>query len=198
MVPDGVEISLEVMLVESVLRSDAVHGRFRVWRKTTGGPEELVESGDSSHGWEVAGSGQASDLRFLRQLPADGIASLHLQAPIVPGSFAAVTHLAAGLRRLYLAATDLADDALASVGMLHGLVYLQTWGNRFTDHGVQQLASLTKLESLYLEEETLTAAAFDSVASLPYLARLGIQDVPITEDEFVALRRQFPGVRIGR
>ena len=54
----------------------------------------------------------------------------------------------------------------------------QSWGNRFTNRGVQQLASLTSLASLYLEEETLSAAAFDIAASLPHLARLGLQDVP--------------------
>ncbi|HET7016032.1 MAG TPA: hypothetical protein VFI65_19070 [Streptosporangiaceae bacterium] len=49
---------------------------------------------------------------------------------------------------------------------------------------------------LYLEEETLSAAAFDFAASLPYLARIGLQDVPITEVELAALRQGLPGVAI--
>ena len=98
--------------------------------------------------------------------------------------------------RLYLACTDLTDEALAAIGTLHGLCYLQSWGNRFTDRGVQQMASLTRLESLYLEEETLSAAAFDFAASLPHLARRGLQDVPIPAAELAELRRRLPDVEV--
>ena len=99
-VPDGVEISLDVM---------------------------------------VTGSRKPADLSFLRQLPADSITDLQLDAPIRPESVAAVTHLAPGLRRLYLAWADLTDDALTHVSKLYGLTYLQSWGNRFTDRGVQDV-----------------------------------------------------------
>ena len=107
-----------------------------------------------------------------------------------------MTHLAPGLRSLYLAWADLEDDALAHVSKLEGLIYLQTWGNRFTDRGVQQLAALTRLESLYLEEEPLSAAAFDFVVGLPHLARLGLQDVPLTDAELADLRRRLPDVDV--
>jgi hypothetical protein len=151
---------------------------------------------DSDESWEITGGSQAADLGFLRHLPANAITALHLRAPIAAESFGAVTHLAPGLRRLYLAWAELEDDALAHVGKLDGLIYLQTWGNRFTDQGVQQLAALTRLESLYLEEETLTAAAFEFAVGLPHLARLGLQDVPLTEVELAELRRRLPDVDV--
>src|SRR5580700_6488706 len=196
-VPDNAEITLDVMLIESVRRID---GASRAYRSTlsiqhgANGPVEYVA--EDSESWEITGSGEPADLGFLRRLPADSITSLHLRAPIVPQSFNSVMHFARGLRSLYLACTDLTDDALAAIGTLHSLVYLQSWGNRFTDRGVQQLASLTRLESLYLEEETLSAAAFDFATTLPHLARLGLQDVPVSDVELAVLRSRLPGVDV--
>jgi hypothetical protein len=74
---------------------------------------------------------------------------------------------------------------------------LQTWGNRFSDEGVQQLAPLSKLECLYLEEETLTAAAFGFAVGLPKLKRLGLMDVPLTSEERAGLKRLLPTVDVG-
>jgi hypothetical protein len=71
---------------------------------------------------------------------------------------------------------DLAFVGDLTVAKLTGLTYLQTFGNNFTDRGVQQLATLVNLD-LYLEEQTLTLAAFDFVERLPHLTRLGLQDV---------------------
>jgi hypothetical protein len=61
---------------------------------------------------------------------------------------------------------------------------------------VQQLAALTSPEDVYLDEETLTTAAFDFGASLRHLARIGLQDVPTTDVEMAALRRRLPGIAI--
>jgi hypothetical protein len=198
-VPDGVEIALDVMVIESVRRTDghsAFHSALTIERLNADGSEASEVREDSDESWEITGGRQPADLGWLRQLPADSITDLHLRAPIVPESFAAVTHLAPGLRRLYLAWADLPDDALAHVSKLDGLIYLQTWGNRFTDRGVQQLAALSRLESLYLEEDTLSAAAFDFAVRLPHLSRLGVQDVPLTEVELAELRRRLPGVSV--
>ncbi len=198
-VPDGVAISLNVMVIDSVRRADRGHPAAMQstltirWNRPDGSVETEVRH-DPADSWEMTGGTQPIDLGFLRQLPADSITALHLRAPITAESFGFVTHLAPGLRRLYLARADLTDDALAHVSKLDGLIYLQSWGNRFTDRGVQQLASLTRLECLYLEEETLSAAAFDFAASLSHLTRLGLQGVPITEAELAALRRRLPGV----
>jgi hypothetical protein len=197
-VPAEAKITLDVMLIDSVQRTDgpdrAFHSSVSIKRRGADGPVEFVA--EDSESWEITGSRRPVDLGFLRHLPADGITNLHLRSPIIAGSFDSVTHLAPGLRRLYLAITDLSDDAIATIGALHGLTHLQTWGNQFTDRGVQQLAALTKLEGLYLEEETLSAAAFDFAVNLPHLSRLGVQDVPITEVELAELRRRLPGVSV--
>jgi hypothetical protein len=198
-VPDGVEVSLDVMVIESVRRTDAqdtVHITLTTQRQNADGSVESQVRDDPEEDWEITGGSQPADLSFLRQLPADSITALHLRAPILPGSFAAVTHLAPGLRKLYLAWADLSDDALTHISKLDGLIYLQSWGNRFTDRGVQQLAALTRLEGLYLEEETLSAAAFGFAVNLPHLSRLGVQDVPLTEVELAELRRRLPGVGV--
>jgi hypothetical protein len=199
-IPDGAEITLDVRVIESVRKTAAqdraVHGTLSIQRQLPDGSVESQVREDSDDSWEITGGSQAADLGFLRHLPADAITALHLRAPIVAESFAAVTHLAPGLRSLYLAWADLEDDALAHVSKLDGLIYLQTWGNRFTDRGVQQLAALTRLESLYLEEEPLSAAAFDFVVGLPHLARLGLQDVPLTDAERADLRRRLPDVDV--
>ena len=61
---------------------------------------------------------------------------------------------------------------------------------------MQQLAALTRLENLYLEEETLSAAAFDFAVSLPRLSALGVQDVSLTKAELAELRRRLHGVAV--
>jgi hypothetical protein len=199
-VPDGAEITLYVMVVESVRKTagtrQRVHGTVSFQRHLPDGSVESEVRADSDETWEITGGSQPADLSFLRQLPADSITALRLCSPIVAESLGAVTHLAPGLRRLYLAWADLDDDALAHVSKLDGLIYFQAWGNRFTDRGVQQLAALTSLQSLYLEEETLSAAAFDFAVSLPHLSSLGVQDVPLTEAELAELRRRLPGVNV--
>jgi hypothetical protein len=106
------------------------------------------------------------------------------------------TH-AAGATRCGQYDAGLTDDALVPIGQLDGLIYLQTFGNQFTDRGVQQLAALTRLESLYLEEETLSAAAFEFAARLPHLSRLGVQDVSLSEADLADLRLRLPYVRVG-
>ena len=138
----------------------------------------------------------AVDLGFVRDLPPDGIEALHIRAAHEE-SLVALAHLAPGLRRLYLIHTEFTDAALPAIAQLDGLVYLQAWGNAFTDAGVQQLVALQNLESLYLEEETLTAAAFAFTDRLPRLARLGLQDVDVTEADIEELRRRLPNVDVG-
>jgi hypothetical protein len=135
------------------------------------------------------------DLGFLRDLPPDGIKSLHVRAAD-EASFTAVAHLAPGLRWLYLTWTRFGDAVLPTVAKLTGLVYLPTFGNRFTDRGVRQLASLVNLTHLYLEEETLSFDAFDFVTRLPHLARLGVQDVGLGRREIKRLRERLPAVEI--
>ena len=197
-VPDGVEVSLDVRLIESVRLDDCGPVRSRLvttWIDGRGNRWSTEEV--SRPGWTLVGSGQPADLGFLRVLPGDVITKLGLSSPIVAESFAAVEHLAPGLRSLCLASTGLTDAALVSVARLRGLTFLQTWGNQFTDDGVQQLAALSGLVSLHLEESTLSAAAFAFASALPRLRELGLQDVPATVGELADLRARLPGVRVG-
>ncbi len=102
------------------------------------------------------------------------------------------------MRHLYLIWSGLDDPASVEIAKLTGLTYLQIFGNNFTDAGVQHLAALRNLNSLYLEEETLHAAAFAFVQHLPHLERLGLQDVPLNDnDELRELQDWLPSVRVG-
>ena len=146
-------------------------------------------------GWYLLDGPDPVDLSFMSSIPSTAISSVTL-SPLITGSLAAMVHLSPGLRRLYLSMTGLDDDVLPVVAQLTGLTYLQSWGNRFTDHGVQQLVTLQKLESLYLEEETLTVAGFAFTQYLPRLTRLGLQDVPLSDVDLARLRTQLPDVSI--
>jgi hypothetical protein len=155
-------------------------------------------SGKERHGssWTVSGDGGPVDLSFLRDLPPGAIASLNLSR-VVPESLGVVTHLAPGLHHLYLSWSGLTDDAISVIASLLGLTHLQTFGNAFTAAGVQPLAALSKVEHLYLEEETLTVEAFRFVEKLPAPKRLGVMDVPMSPAELAVLKLRLPGVDVG-
>jgi hypothetical protein len=143
--------------------------------------------------WTMIPAQSPIHVGFVRDLPPDVIESVLVRSAD-EGSFDAVTHLAPGLRRLYLGRTGFSDAVLPTVAKLSGLTYLQTFGNNFTDQGVQQLGSLVHLEHLYLEEETLTLAAFDFVERLPHLTRVGLQCVPLSQRDVEQVRERLPGV----
>jgi hypothetical protein len=145
-------------------------------------------------GWTSTPAQRPSDLSFLRELPKDAISSLYLGWNTVPKTFAAVVSLAPGLKRLHLANTMFNDGILYFVAQLDGLIFLDTFGNHFSDEGVQQLRSLRRLQQLYLEEESLSVAAFDFVTTLPDLTTLGVWDVRMTPEEQSDLQARLPGV----
>jgi len=192
-VPDDAEVSLSVMPIQSVERDPFGGGGFITSRVTEDG--EIVSERTSSWSWRLSGGGGPPlHLGFLQELPRDSIESLSMTgAHVLAESLDALPHLASGLKRLYLGCTDFGDEVLQYVAQLENLTYLQTWGNAFSDHGVQQLVSLQGLEMLYLEEENLSPAAFDFVAQLPNVTRLGVADEWPTEYRSV-LRRRFPGL----
>lgn len=172
-VPDDQDIRLHVHAITDVTASG--HGSWTI-------------NDDPAH--------TIADLAFLADLPPNVIHALDLRR-VDPATFPAVRHLAPGLRSLALAVSGLSDQVLPHIAELTSLTSLQTFGNYFTDDGVQQLATLTALEDLYLEEQTLSAAAFAFASRLPRLRRLGLQDVPLAQDELAALKRQLPGVDVG-
>lgn len=169
--PDDTEISLEIAPVQNLRR-------------------------DPSGSWHWSSFGDSIDLAFLLDLPEDAISSISMR--MVRGdTMPAIVHVSNGLRRLYLTASGLGDEVLAPISKLARLEYLQTFGNCFTDGGVQVLAALTRLEFLYLEEETLSLRAFEFAKRLPNLHRLGLQDVQISPEELARLRAELPGVGVG-
>jgi hypothetical protein len=152
----------------------------------------------SDDGWVIHSGPDPVNLTFLLDLPSDRIDSVTLRAPLIEGSMTYLPHLSPGLRRLVASNADLTDVSLTHIGQLTELTYLQTFGNAFTDEGVQQLVALQQLTHLYLEEESLTVTALAFVSSLPLLERLGLQDMPVTDEDLERLRAELPGVRVDR
>ena len=160
--------------------------------------QEVLSSLPVGNGtWQSTVGIRRVDLDFLTDLPPDALHTVTI-GRVDERSFGALTHMAAGLRSLYLADSGLGDAVLPTVAVLTGLTWLQAWGNRFTDAAVQQLVTLQQLRQLYLEEETLSAAAFAFVGHLPRLQQLGVQDVDLDDAELAALRARLPGVRVAR
>lgn len=171
-VPDGVDVALRVEPVEGALPTGE-----GAWR-TVRGPGSV-------------------DLSFLAALPPAGIRSLSLYS-VRAETISFLAQLAPGLRRLHLCWTDLTDEALPAIAGCSNLTYLQSFGNRFTDSGVQQLRMLKNLESLYLEEETLSERALAFATDLPRLSVLGVQDMRIPDPDLRSLQSQLPRVRVSR
>jgi hypothetical protein len=159
----------------------------------------IIESvgGHADGLWSWSSGLRPLDLAFLRELPSDAFVAVTLSRPLVESSVEFLPHLASGLRRLTLATAWLHDESLAHVAQLKGITSLQTFGNDFTDAGVQYLAALTNLEWLWLEEETLSGQAIDFAVRLTRLQRLGLKDVPITEEDLRRLRALLPDVDVG-
>jgi hypothetical protein len=161
-------------------------------RSIWGGPGDLSYS--------VADGEEAVDLEFIRGLPADSVFDLSV-GHIVPASFAAVAHLAPGLRELCVYLDNLGDDApsviadlraleslalygdddgpgrlddyaLSMIADLPALEYLSLMDGSYTEHGLQQLGRLRKLRHLHMEREGLTPSMFGFAATMPALTRL--------------------------
>ena len=114
--------------------------------------QAVTEVGSAEGGsWWSQPSSIPVDLGFLRDFPVDGLRSLTV-ASAVEESMQAVAHLAPGLRRLTLAFTGFGDAVLPSVAALTGLMLLQTFGNAFSDGGVQVLAARTRLAGVRVDE----------------------------------------------
>jgi hypothetical protein len=191
--PDDEEISLSVSGVQSVEQDRSSGGGF-VESRASAETGEVVRKVTHSQGWRATRSSEPVHLGFLLELPERSIAVIHLVGDrcVVRSSVDALPHLAPSLKRLYLSSTDFDDDILQHVAQLENLTFLQTYGNRFTDQGVQQLVALQQLESLYLEEESLTPAAFEFAGRLSRLRRLGVAD-QWAENDVMVLRERFPG-----
>ncbi|MFI9569020.1 thioredoxin domain-containing protein [Streptomyces rishiriensis] len=163
-----------------------------------------------------------ADLRFLRQLPADGIDRLAVRASAVTGSgLADLAHLTglsrlsvhvkrlsqpasysgqlAGLRQADELRLDMpeADDGMVTdVVSLPRLRELYLCSEAVTDAGVARLARARALRSLYLDTHLATDAALAELAcaDLPELTDLGIC-LPETTDAGLAHLATLTGLR---
>jgi hypothetical protein len=190
-VPEGLAVSLDVAPVADAVPSDDASSSITI---TVEGQQPVAQTLRS---WTVNVRTDASvDLAFLESIPPGLINRLTLSRSTQADSLRHLPCLADSLAYLYLAATDLDDAALPHVAELTALVWLQSWGNRFTDSGVQQLASLMRLRWLYLEEETLTVDAFAFTTQLPSLEIVGCSDTDMTSKDLKRLQSKLPGVQI--
>lgn len=99
-----------------------------------------------------------------------------------PGSFAAVAHLAPGLRRLGVYLGNLDDDAPSVIASLTALESLALYGDsamdegrRLDDHALSVIADLPALEYLSLLDGSYTGHGLHQLARLPKLRHLHIE-----------------------
>lgn len=257
-VPDGTPVTLSIYPVVEVSVSNRRSGmwagpigtpppppvpphliRERVtWRQ--GMPDRALRNTSSIWGeadeisYSIERGHEAVDLEFIRSLPPDSVSELQL-GDVVPPSFAAVAHLAPGLRDLSVFIDDnlgdqarsviaeltalqrlslagnmipedgdsslLDDDALMAITELPALEALSLLGGSYTEHGLQQLTRLPKLQHLHIEREDLTAPMFQFAATMPALTRLtGLDefgdDGPMQPAEFARVRRMLPHINM--
>ena len=160
-------------------------GALRNTRSIWGGP------GERSH---YAGHGEeAVDLEFIRGLPADSVFDLSVTGDVVPASFAAVAHLAPGLRDLSVYLDNLGDDAPSVIAELTALERLSLAGHsapedgpslRLDDRALSVIADLPALESLSLLGGSYTEHGLQQLRRLSKLRHLHIEREGLTAPMF--------------
>lgn len=171
------------------------------WERVTwhrGMPDRALRNNRSIWGepgnesYSVESGEEAVDLEFIRGLPADSVFELGL-SEVVPASFAAVAHLAPGLRGLGLFLDDLGDDALSVIAELTALESLQLYGDdgsdggpslRLDDHALSAIADLPALEYLALMGGSYTEHGLQQLRRLPTLRHLHVEGEDLTAPMF--------------
>jgi hypothetical protein len=132
------------------------------------------------------------DLEFIRGLPADSARELSL-SDVVPASFAAVAHLAPGLRGLGLYLDGFGEDAPSVIAELTALESLRLYGSwepedgpslRLEDHALAAIADLPALEYLALLGGSYTEQGLRQLRRLPKLGHLHIEREGLTAPMF--------------
>jgi hypothetical protein len=145
-----------------------------------------------SAGGDAYNDGPAVDLAFLRDLPADSVGELSV-GEVIPASFAAVAHLAPGLRELSVFIDDLDADAPSVIAELTALERLSLAGNdsvddgpslRLNDHCLSVISALPVLEALSLLGGSYTARGLQQLRHLPALQHLHIEKEDLTPAMF--------------
>jgi hypothetical protein len=153
-------------------------------RSIWGGPE--VQS------FSITSGDEPVDLEFVRRLPAASVDDLTLGA-VVPSTFAAVAHLAPGLRR-FCAYVDgnLGDAAASVIAGLTALESLALAGNSaiedgpglLNDDALTAIADLPALEYLALMGGSYTEHGLRQLRRLPRLQHLHIEREDLTASMF--------------
>jgi hypothetical protein len=94
------------------------------------------------------------------------------------------------------------DHALSMIADLPALEYLALLDGAYTEHGLQQLRRLPKLQHLHIEREDLTAPMFEFAATMPALTRLsGLDefgdDGPMPPAQVDQVRAMLPHITVG-
>lgn len=151
-------------------------------RSIWGGPEDLSYS--------VASADEAVNLEFVRELPGDSVGDLSV-GRADPASFAAVAHLAPGLRRLGVYLDNLGDDAPSVIARLTALESLALYGDtamdegrRLDDRALSAIAGLPALEYLSLLDGAYTEHGLRQLRRLPKLSHLHIEREGLTAPMF--------------
>jgi hypothetical protein len=159
----------------------ALHNTRSIW----GGPGEPS--------YYVGHGEQAVDLEFIRALPADSVFDLSVTGDVVPASFAAVAHLAPGLRDLSVYIDDLGAEAPSVIAELTALESLLLAGHsapedgpslRLDDHALSVIAGLPALESLSLLGGSYTEHGLQQLGRLRTLRHLHIETEGLTAPMF--------------
>jgi hypothetical protein len=213
-VPDGTAVSLSVYTVAEVSVSNRPGGIFEApagtwpvpavprgrarervtWQR--GMPDSALRNNRSIWGgpgdtsYSVGGGEEAVDLEFIRDLPADSVFDLNVGG-VVPSSFAAVAHLAPGLRDLCVYLDNLGDDAPSVIAHLTALESLALAGDsamdegeRLDDHALSMIADLPALEYLSLLDGAYTEHGLQQLRRLPKLRHLHIEREGLTAPMF--------------
>lgn len=214
-VPDGTAVSLLVYTVAEVSVSDQALGFFPLRAGTGAGPAVPPRPARERVTWQrgmpdsalrndrsiwggpgescsVERGDEAVDLAFIRGLPADSVFDLSLTANIVAASFAAVAHLAPGLRNLGVSLDNLADDAPSVIARLTALESLSLSGGptaedgpgRLDDHALSVIADLPALEYLSLMDGSYTEHGLRQLRRLRKLRHLHIEREDLTAPMF--------------
>ena len=155
---------------------------LRNTRSVWGGPGDLSYS--------AARGDEAVDLEFVRGLPADSVGDLSV-GRVAPASFAAVAHLAPGLRRLGVYLDNLGDDAPSVIARLAALESLALYGDtamdegrRLDDRALSAIAGLPALEYLSLLDGAYTEYGLRQLRRLPRLSHLHVEREGLTAPMF--------------
>ena len=215
-VPDGTAVRLHVYTVDEVSISDQAVGlssglpdesgtvsavqsrrqsRDKTWRATwkrggRGGARRNTRSIWGEGSYSVSSGKEPVDLEFILRLPPDSVSDLSIRR-VVPGSFAAVAHLAPGLRGLGVYLDDLGDDAPSVIAELKALESLRLYGDTATDEGHRLddralfiVAGLPTLEYLALLNGAYTEQGLQQLVRLQNLRHLHIEREGLTAPMF--------------